>query len=94
MLGDIRSPRWLYIKAALLLCVGVLAAIIVLIDSPHLRTVALLTIAIWGFCRSYYFAFYVIAKYADPTFKFAGLIDFVRYLRKRQRHHQIADRAD
>jgi hypothetical protein len=36
-------------------------------------------LAIWGVCRAYYFAFYVIPHYADPQFRFAELNDFARY---------------
>ncbi|MEM6472765.1 MAG: hypothetical protein AAF802_24600 [Planctomycetota bacterium] len=39
----------------------------------------LLALTIWAFCRSYYFAFYVIEKYVDADYRFAGLIDFARY---------------
>jgi hypothetical protein len=47
-------------------------------------TAVLLALAIWGFCRFYYFAFYVIEKYVDPSYKFAGLISFVRYFFRRR----------
>jgi len=40
-----------------------------------------LAVAVWAFCRWYYFMFYVIEHYVDPTFKFAGLGSFLRYLR-------------
>ena len=40
----------------------------------------LLVIAIWSFCRFYYFAFYVIEHYVDPTYRFAGLSSFLKYL--------------
>ena len=43
------------------------------------RILLLLALCIWGFCRAYYFAFYVIQYYIDPTYRFAGLISFVRY---------------
>lgn len=36
----------------------------------------LLALSIWGFCRAYYFAFYVIEKYVDPEFRFSGLLSF------------------
>ncbi len=39
----------------------------------------LLAIAVWAFCRAYYFAFYVIEKYIDPRFRFDGLISVARY---------------
>jgi hypothetical protein len=83
MLRDIANLRWMYFKAILLLFVGFTASAILLIESPHLRTAALLCLAIWGFCRAYYFAFYVIEHYADPNFKFAGLIAFARHLTRR-----------
>jgi hypothetical protein len=54
------------------------------IKSPTLRTAALLAIAIWSFCRLYYFAFYVIEKYVDSSYRFAGLGSFVLYLLRRR----------
>jgi hypothetical protein len=83
-MGDIRNPRLLYLKAALLLLLGMLAAGMLLAEHPDWRTALLLAIAIWAFCRAYYFAFYVVQHYADPNFRFAGLVDFVRYLIRRR----------
>lgn len=82
-MGDIRNPKLLYLKGALLLFLGILAAGMLLTDHPDWRTALLLAIAIWAFCRAYYFAFYVVQHYADPGFRFAGLFDFVRYLIRR-----------
>jgi hypothetical protein len=42
-----------------------------------------MAIAIWAFCRAYYFAFYVIEHYVDSSFKFAGLGSFVRHCLQR-----------
>jgi hypothetical protein len=44
----------------------------------------MLAIAIWSFCRAYYFAFYVIQHYTDPQFRFAGLLSFAQYLLTRR----------
>jgi len=85
MLGDIKNPRWLYIKALLLLFIGVLASVLIIMDHPNLRTAALLAVAVWAFCRAYYFAFYVIEHYADPGFRFSGLVSFLRYVVHRRR---------
>jgi hypothetical protein len=79
MLGDIQNPRWLYIKAALLLGVGLLGSAILIVQCPSLIHAAVLAVAVWGFCRAYYFAFYVIEHYADPGYKFAGLLSFAKY---------------
>jgi hypothetical protein len=81
--GDIRRHSWMYFKAVLMLVAGVLASILILIDHPALRTAALLAVAIWGFCRAYYFAFYVVERYIDPTFRFSGLTSFLWYVVKK-----------
>ena len=39
---------------------------------------ALLLLAIWAFCRAYYFLFYVIQHYLDPRYRYAGLWHFLR----------------
>ena len=41
-----------------------------------------------GFCRSCYFAFYVIEHYVDPGFRFSGLGAFVRYLFARRKSRE------
>jgi hypothetical protein len=79
MFGDIRQPRWLYVKGALLLGTGLLASTLLLLDHPTWRTAVLLAIMIWAFCRAYYFAFYVIQHYVNPEFRFAGLLSFFRH---------------
>lgn len=79
-MSDLRDPRLLYLKGALMLVVGLLAGGLVVAQLPSWPAVCLLAVAIWGFCRAYYFAFYVIQHYIDPGFRFAGLWDFVGYL--------------
>jgi hypothetical protein len=78
--GDLKSPKLMYFKAVLFLVAGIAAAAGILVESFHWRTALLLGIAIWSFCRLYYFAFYVIEKYIDPGYRFAGLHSFVLYL--------------
>jgi hypothetical protein len=46
---------------------------------PDVRLACLMGIAVWAFCRAYYFAFYVIEHYVDAGQPFAGLGAFVRY---------------
>ena len=76
---DLTNPRVIKLKGALFLSLGVLAAGLLLMETPTWRHAALLGIAIWGFCRSYYFAFYVIEHYVDPGFRFSGIGAFLRY---------------
>ena len=82
---DLTSPAWIKLKGLLFLFIGITAAILIFLDSPSWRTAILLALAVWSFCRFYYFAFYVIGKYVDPAYKFSGLISFVKYLLMRRR---------
>ncbi|TWT32306.1 hypothetical protein KOR34_40680 [Posidoniimonas corsicana] len=75
----------MYLKAAMFVAIGVLASVLLLLDSPTLRTASLLALAVWAFCRAYYFAFYVVQHYIDDRYRFAGLWSFVAYLRRRNR---------
>ena len=77
---DLRSARLMYVKAALFVAIGVAASALLLLSHPDWRVAALLCVAVWAFCRAYYFAFYVIEYYIDGEYRFAGLMSFVRYL--------------
>jgi hypothetical protein len=79
-MGDLTNPKWIKFKGLLFLVLGIFAAALMLIEHPDWRTALLLSVAIWSFCRFYYFAFYVIEKYVDPGFRFAGLSSFLHYL--------------
>jgi len=81
---DLTSPTWIKVKGLLFLLIGIIAAILIFLGDPNWRTAVLLTLAIWSFCRFYYFAFYVIEKYVDPAYKFSGLISFAKYLFRRR----------
>jgi hypothetical protein len=78
-MGDIKDSRLLWMKFILFIITGCLAAIGALVLLPSLQLAVLLVIAIWSFCRAYYFAFYVIERYIDPSFRFAGLASLIRY---------------
>jgi hypothetical protein len=82
---DLTNPFWIKLKGLLFLFLGIVAVALLFLDHPTWRTAALLALAIWSFCRCYYFAFYVIEKYIDPSYKFSGLISFVKYLFQRRR---------
>jgi hypothetical protein len=84
MMRELKSKPMLYLKGGLFVALGVLAAAIALMRYPDWQLAGLLAIAIWSFCRAYYFAFYVIEHYVDPRYKFAGLGAFVRYCLQRQ----------
>jgi hypothetical protein len=77
---DIKNPTILKLKGFLFLILGSLAAGLLIVKSPDWTTLTLLLIAIWAFSRFYYFAFYVLHHYADPNFRYSGLLNLVRYL--------------
>jgi hypothetical protein len=84
-MADLKSPRVIKIKGLLFLVIGILSSALLLINAPSLLNFVLLCLAVWGFSRFYYFAFYVIEHYVDPNYRFAGLGSFVRYMLRRNR---------
>ena len=77
---DLTHPRWIKFKGVLFLVVGLLASTLLVLEVPTVKIAVLLAIAIWCFCRAYYFAFYVIEKYVDPTYRFSGLWSALSFL--------------
>jgi len=69
----------------LFLFLGLVAAALLLFERPTIKVGLLLTLAVWCFCRFYYFAFYVIERYVDPSYRFSGLLSFARYLLENKR---------
>jgi hypothetical protein len=84
MFDDLKDARLIYLKGGLFLLAGALASGALLLECWSLRTAFLLAISIWAFARFYYFAFYVIERYVDPGYKFAGLGSFLLYLLRRR----------
>jgi hypothetical protein len=83
---DLSSFRLMYLKAALLLAVGCLSATLLVADRPAIRTVLLVGVTVWAFSRVYYFCFYVIERYVDPSFRFSGLFSVVMHFVIHDRH--------
>ena len=80
---DLRSSKLIWLKGWLFLLLGVASAVLIFLEAPSLQVALLLALAVWSFCRAYYFAFYVLERYVDPGFKFSGLGSFLAYLVKR-----------
>ena len=76
---DLKNPGLICAKGFLFLLCGVLSCVLLVAQTPRWQTVLLLSISVWGFCRFYYFAFYVIQHYVDDQYTYAGLWDFARY---------------
>jgi hypothetical protein len=76
---DLTNPKLIYAKGFLFLFGGILAAAGIVLEQPSIKIAVLLALAIWCFARFYYFMFYVIEHYIDPTYRFAGLWSVARY---------------
>ena len=81
---DLTNPRLIKLKGVLFLFIGIASALLLVLEQPTIRVAVLLAIAIWCFCRFYYFAFYVIQHYVDPAYRFSGLFSFCRYMMQRR----------
>jgi hypothetical protein len=80
---NLTNPTWIITKGFLFLFLGLLSGGLIFLEHPALKTFVLLAIAVWSFCRFYYFGFYVLGRYVDPNYKFSGLISMVEYVASR-----------
>ncbi len=58
--------------------IAAVAGALLLFESPTIRTAILLALLVWAACRFYYFIFYVLERYVDPSLRYAGIIALVR----------------
>lgn len=78
-MADLKNPTVIWIKGWLFLLLGVFASAFLLWQAPAWTVLLLHVVAVWAFCRFYYFAFYVIQHYIDPRYRFSGLWGFLRH---------------
>lgn len=84
-MADLESKPVLVAKGMLFLCVAVAAAVLVLMEAPSLRTAALLALLAWASSRFYYFLFYVLERYVDPSLRYAGVWALLEALHRKGR---------
>jgi hypothetical protein len=77
---NLTDVGWIKLKGVLFLFLGLLSAAFLFSEHPTFRAAVLMVVAVWSFCRFYYFAFYVIEHYVDPIYRFSGLMSFALYL--------------
>ena len=78
MSRDLKNVALIKAKGVLFAVIGVVAAGMIIANQPNLQTVLLLGVAIWAWCRFYYFLFYVLENYAGRKRPYAGVIDALR----------------
>ena len=74
----------MWLKGVLLALIGIAAAALIVAEVPTFKVAILLAVAIWAFCRAYYFAFYVIEHYVDASYRFSGLWSFLVYCSRKK----------
>jgi hypothetical protein len=77
---NLTNPTWIITKGFLFLFLGLLSGGLLFFERPTLKTFVLIAVAVWSFCRFYYFGFYVLERYVDPNYKFSGLISMMQYV--------------
>lgn len=82
---DITSHRLIWFKGGLFLAIGVVSGLLLMTEAGTARVGLLWALSVWAFCRAYYFAFYVIERYVDPSYRFSGLLSLARYMLRRRR---------
>jgi hypothetical protein len=82
---DLKDSRLMYFKGFLFLAILISSVLVILIENFSWKVIILLGLVIWSSARLYYLMFYVIEKYVDPTYKFSGIIAFIKYLVKKKK---------
>lgn len=77
---NLTDVRWIKLKGMLFLLLGLLSTALLFHEHPTLSAAFLIAVTVWSFCRFYYFAFYVIERYVDPSFRFSGLLSLAVHL--------------
>jgi hypothetical protein len=66
----------------LLIVIG--SSMVILIKQPTLMAVLALCVLIWASARFYYFLFYVLERYVDPSLRYSGLLALLSALLQRR----------
>jgi hypothetical protein len=81
---DLKSPAALISKGWLFLLLGLAAGGLLLWDHFSWQRLVLLGIAVWAFCRFYYFLFHVLEHYAGRERPYAGVLDALKWTLSRK----------
>ncbi len=87
-MNDLKSKKWIVAKGMMFLVSAILAAALILVEIPSFKVAALLVLLVWASCRFYYFLFYVLEHYVDPTMRYAGLLDLILGMRRRRQERR------
>ena len=80
---ELRSKRLILAKGVMFLVIATAGALLLWAERPTLKTAVLLILLVWSACRFYYFLFYVLERYVDPTLQYRGVIALATAWRRR-----------
>jgi hypothetical protein len=86
---DLTSPTLIKAKGIMFLGIAVMSAYLLWADLPTFRTAALVCVLAWASSRFYYFLFYVLEKYVDPSLRYAGIGALIRTIWMRLKHDHV-----
>lgn len=76
---DLKNPKLIWLKGVLFGVILVVSGGLIVVMTRDWLVAALVLLVAWSAARGYYFMFYVIEKYVDPGYRFAGVGDFLMY---------------
>jgi hypothetical protein len=85
---DITSKKVIVLKGILFLLIVIGSSMVILIKQPTLMAVLALCVLIWASARFYYFLFYVLERYVDPSLRYSGLLALLSALLQRRNSHR------
>jgi hypothetical protein len=90
---DLTSFASMKLKAALFVVIGLFSGALLVLgpDFSAWQRALLLAMCVWAFCRAYYFAFYVIEKYVNSSYRFSGLVSAMSYLARSKLSGEVAN---
>ena len=86
---DIKSRAWIVAKGAMFLGIVAVSASLIWVEAPSFKTILLIGLLVWSSGRLYYFLFYVLEKYVDPSLRYAGLLALMRAIWSRRGRNGI-----
>lgn len=92
MLGDLKSKKLIVLKGLLFGVCLLLSAVALLLQNLSWQTAVLIALLVWSSARFYYFLFYVLQNYVDPSLKYDGLWAMAKLLTRKRKG--VARRSD
>lgn len=83
-MADLASKKVIVLKGVLFLGIVLGAGTLLFLERPTVRTAVLLAMLVWASARFYYFLFYVLEKYVDPSMRYAGLLALLSTIARRR----------